>query len=73
MVDKDKHTYERRKLGGLTDDQVAEISDRVAAELEDRLYAWIGRQFAKWILVFASTGAAGAWLFVKYLQGQGVI
>lgn len=79
---------ERRRNGGLTDEQLQEVAervafilesaedglcDRIAKQLESRIFEWVGRKFSQYLLLLTGAGAVGAWLFIKYLQAQGVM
>lgn len=81
--------YERRRNGGLTDDELEAIAERVAKLLESRLPAAIAlgvwaacqQQFTlavgKWTLrvgmLLAGAASLACYLFVQYLQAKGVI
>lgn len=80
--------HERRRNGGLTDDELQEVAERVAfrleqdedglcdrisKRLESRVFEWIGRKFSQWVLLLAGAAASGAWLFIQYLKAQGVM
>lgn len=80
---------ERRHSSVLTDEQLQEISDRVAYKIsddppddllaainkrqEELFYEWVGRKLVWLFLLLAGVGVLGAWSFVKILEAKGVI
>lgn len=75
-------------MPGLSDEQLEDLADRVlyklqenpegicdalAHMLETRFYEWLGRKILQLFLLLAGSAGLGAWLFVRYLEGKGVI
>jgi hypothetical protein len=80
--------HERRRHGGMNDEQISELAervtflleqeedglcDRIGKRLESRVFEWVGRKAAQFLLLLVGAALTGAWLFIQYLKAQGVI